>query len=144
MVFDIRKCAYLRWQSHSSRHHFLLSSMESALSGTGIGFYLQLVWAFVSWGETAKEAKKQKPLTDATVNFSIVQATNISLVYTIDSYRPVTGELAVTQHAFKCKPYQNNNDTRDMILTLSLRHSSGIWLSLFLLHESLDQRIWLC
>ncbi|KAJ4252321.1 hypothetical protein NW762_010919 [Fusarium torreyae] len=35
------------------------------------------------------------------LNFSIVQATNISLVYTIDGYRPVTGELAVTQHAFK-------------------------------------------
>ncbi|KAM0346308.1 hypothetical protein ACHAPU_005739 [Fusarium lateritium] len=35
------------------------------------------------------------------LNFSIVQATNISLVYTIDSYRPVAGELAVTQHAFK-------------------------------------------
>ncbi|KAF4457086.1 hypothetical protein F53441_874 [Fusarium austroafricanum] len=35
------------------------------------------------------------------LNFSIVQATNISLVYTMDSYRPVAGELAVTQLAFK-------------------------------------------
>lgn len=34
---------------------------------------------------------------------AIVQATNVSLVYTIDSYRPVAGELAVTQLAFKCK-----------------------------------------
>ncbi len=37
-----------------------------------------------------------------TVNFSIVQATNISLVYTIDAYRPVAGEITVSQFAFKC------------------------------------------
>ncbi|KAF5252002.1 hypothetical protein FANTH_2956 [Fusarium anthophilum] len=35
------------------------------------------------------------------LNLAIVQATNVSLVYTIDSYRPVAGELAVTQLAFK-------------------------------------------
>lgn len=35
------------------------------------------------------------------INFSIVQATNVSLVYTIDSYRPVAGEIVVTQMAFK-------------------------------------------
>ncbi|KAJ4347338.1 uncharacterized protein N0V89_011279 [Didymosphaeria variabile] len=35
------------------------------------------------------------------LNFSIVQATNVSLVYTIDSYRPVAGELVVTQLGFK-------------------------------------------
>lgn len=38
-----------------------------------------------------------------SVNFSIVQATNISLVYTIDAYRPVAGEVTVSQFAFKCK-----------------------------------------
>lgn len=37
----------------------------------------------------------------ALINFSIVQATNISLVYTVDSYRPVAGEVVVTQMAFK-------------------------------------------
>ena len=37
------------------------------------------------------------------MTFSIVQATNITLVYTIDSYRPVAGEITVTQLAFKCK-----------------------------------------
>ncbi|KAH6684663.1 major facilitator superfamily domain-containing protein [Halenospora varia] len=37
----------------------------------------------------------------ALISFSIVQATNVSLVYTIDSYRPVAGELVVTQMAFK-------------------------------------------
>jgi len=35
------------------------------------------------------------------VNFTITQATNVSLVYTIDSYRPVAREIVVTQLAFK-------------------------------------------
>lgn len=35
------------------------------------------------------------------INFSITQATNVSLVYTIDSYRPIAGEIVVTQLAFK-------------------------------------------
>ncbi|KAF9696857.1 hypothetical protein EKO04_005704 [Ascochyta lentis] len=37
----------------------------------------------------------------ALINFSIVQATNVSLVYTIDCYRPVAGEITVTQMAWK-------------------------------------------
>ncbi|CAG9952770.1 unnamed protein product [Clonostachys rosea f. rosea IK726] len=35
------------------------------------------------------------------LSFSVVQATNITLVYTIDVYRPIAGEITVTQHAFK-------------------------------------------
>ncbi|CUM55113.1 uncharacterized protein AC631_03445 [Debaryomyces fabryi] len=35
------------------------------------------------------------------LNFSLTQATNISLVYTIDCYRPIVGEITVTQLAFK-------------------------------------------
>ncbi|KAJ5785004.1 uncharacterized protein N7503_010216 [Penicillium pulvis] len=35
------------------------------------------------------------------INFTITQATNVSLVYTIDSYRPIAGEIVVTQLAFK-------------------------------------------
>ncbi|KAJ4989591.1 hypothetical protein SVAN01_04968 [Stagonosporopsis vannaccii] len=35
------------------------------------------------------------------INFSIVQATNVSLVYTVDCYRPVAGEIVVTQMAWK-------------------------------------------
>jgi len=37
-----------------------------------------------------------------------VQATTITLVYTIDSYRPVAGEITVTQLAFKGK-YKTSN-----------------------------------
>jgi len=35
------------------------------------------------------------------LNFSIVQATNISLVYTIDAYRPIAGEVTVATLCFK-------------------------------------------
>jgi hypothetical protein len=35
------------------------------------------------------------------VNFSIVLAVNVSFVYTVDSYRPIGGEIMVTQLAFK-------------------------------------------
>jgi len=35
------------------------------------------------------------------INFSISQATNVSLVYCIDAYRPVAGEVVVAQLAFK-------------------------------------------
>lgn len=37
------------------------------------------------------------------LNFSIAQATNVSLVYVIDSYRPVASEIVVTQLGFKCE-----------------------------------------
>lgn len=37
------------------------------------------------------------------VSFAITQGTNVSFVYCIDSFRPVAGEVTVTQLAFKCK-----------------------------------------
>lgn len=37
------------------------------------------------------------------LSFAIVQATNVSLVYTIDSYRPAAGEVTVAQLSFKGK-----------------------------------------
>jgi hypothetical protein len=39
----------------------------------------------------------------ALLNFSIVQATNVALVYVIDAYRPVAGEVTLSVMAFKCK-----------------------------------------
>jgi hypothetical protein len=36
------------------------------------------------------------------VSFAITQGTNVSFVYCIDSFRPVAGEVTVTQLAFKC------------------------------------------
>lgn len=42
-------------------------------------------------------------ITDAAspVNFSIVQGTNICLVYVIDAYRPVAGEVTLAVMGFK-------------------------------------------
>jgi hypothetical protein len=37
------------------------------------------------------------------VSFAISQGTNVSFVYCIDSFRPVAGEVTVTQLAFKCQ-----------------------------------------
>jgi hypothetical protein len=39
----------------------------------------------------------------ALLNFSVVQATNVALVYVIDGYRPIAGEVTLTTMAFKCK-----------------------------------------
>ncbi|KAL4908626.1 hypothetical protein BDW74DRAFT_188538 [Aspergillus multicolor] len=36
------------------------------------------------------------------LSFAITQGTNVSFVYCIDSFRPVAGEVTVTQLAFKC------------------------------------------
>lgn len=41
------------------------------------------------------------------LNFSIAQATNVSLVYVVDAYRPIAGETVVTQLGFKCKLSDN-------------------------------------
>jgi len=48
----------------------------------------------------------------ALLNFSIVQATNVALVYTIDSYRPIAGEVTLTTMAFKCKSYLFHRTSR--------------------------------
>lgn len=39
----------------------------------------------------------------STVTFSISQGTNICLVYVIDAYRPVAGEITLAVMGFKCK-----------------------------------------
>lgn len=44
-----------------------------------------------------------KGLTLSLVNFSIVQGTNVALVYVIDAYRPVAGEITLAVMGFKCE-----------------------------------------
>jgi hypothetical protein len=39
------------------------------------------------------------------LNFAIVQATNVAMVYVIDCYRPAVGEVTVSILAFKGKYY---------------------------------------
>ena len=65
------------------------------------------------------------------LSFSIAQATNVTLVYVIDSYRPIAGETVVTQLAFKCKP---------SILTLNfpddrLTNHSLFWILAVILYQ---------
>jgi hypothetical protein len=43
----------------------------------------------------------QEPLMTRIVNFSVVQAMNVAIVYTVDAYRPIGGEVVVTQLVFK-------------------------------------------
>lgn len=37
------------------------------------------------------------------LSFAVAQATNVTLTYVVDSYRPIAGETVVTQLAFKCE-----------------------------------------
>lgn len=39
--------------------------------------------------------------TEPPVNFAIVQGTNVALVYVIDAYRPVAGEITLAVMGFK-------------------------------------------
>jgi len=64
------------------------------------------------------------------LNFSIAQATNVSLVYVVDSYRPIAGETVVTQLAFKCKYSKMLRSFRQLLIACS----SGFWIFAFLLH----------
>lgn len=50
------------------------------------------------------------------MSFAIAQGTNVSLVYIIDSYRPIAGETVVTQLAFKCKsPVIEGNNSKQKL-----------------------------
>lgn len=66
------------------------------------------------------------------MSIAIAQATNVSLVYVIDSYRPIAGETVVSQLAFKC----------EFIIirfpTFYLTSDSLFWFLAILLHQSLD------
>lgn len=59
-----------------------------ALALYGIGIEHELHWMVPTLGL-------------GLLNFSIAQATNVSLCYIVDSYRPIAGEGVVTQLAFK-------------------------------------------
>ncbi|TQV99662.1 MFS transporter [Cordyceps javanica] len=56
------------------------------------------------------------------VNFSITQATTVCLVYVIDSYRPIAGEITLAVMGFKCDTF---------------------WIFPLFRDKSLDQQVWL-
>ena len=77
-----------------------------ALMLYGVGLGHRLPWIVPTIGLSLRQLTRsswpRKTLADALiVNFVLVQATTISLVYSIDSYRPIGGEVVVTQLALK-------------------------------------------
>lgn len=81
-----------------------------ALALYGCGIHWKMHWIVPTLGiglskphlqEDSRLSGEPSHANVCTVNFTITQATNVSLVYTIDSYRPVAGEVVVTQLAFK-------------------------------------------
>lgn len=67
---------------------FSLISTPLSLILYGVGIQYKLHWMCPTVGL-------------ALLNFSIVQGTNVALVYTIDCYRPIAGEVTLTVMAFK-------------------------------------------
>jgi MFS family permease len=76
-----------------------------ALALYGCGIEWKMHWMVPTLGIGLSKFFLLSCMTKTTltfaVNFTITQATNVSLVYTIDSYRPIAGEIVVTQLAFK-------------------------------------------
>ncbi|KAL1887179.1 hypothetical protein Sste5346_010374 [Sporothrix stenoceras] len=56
------------------------------LYGVGVGHNLHWICPVIAFG---------------LINFTIVQAANIAIVYMIDCYRPIAGEVTTTQYTFK-------------------------------------------
>lgn len=81
------------------------------------------------------------------VSFSITQGTNVSFVYCIDSFRPVAGEVAVTQLAFKCM-YRSSfskiflledpSDIRECCSNVRKFSLSLLRIPAFVLHQPMD------
>lgn len=67
---------------------FSLISTPLSLILYGVGIQNKLHWMCPTMGL-------------ALLNFSIVQGTNVALVYTIDAYRPIAGEVTLTTMGFK-------------------------------------------
>ena len=77
-----------------------------ALALYGCGIHYKMHWMVPTLGIGLSkfsfcDTRTSSSLLTFAVNFTITQATNVSLVYTIDSYRPIAGEIVVTQLAFK-------------------------------------------
>ena len=71
----------------------------------GVGIQNKLHWMVPTLGlglcEKICSTSEASLSLHVLVTFAVTQATNVSLVYTIDAYRPVAGEIVVTQLGFK-------------------------------------------
>lgn len=83
----------------------------------GVGIHNNMHWIVPTLGlgfcKDCRLSDTDNPHADQMqVSFAIAQSTNVSLVYVIDSYRPIAGETVVSQLAFKCK-------SRDVVSNIS-------------------------
>lgn len=121
----------------------ITSPLALILYGVGIGKELHWIVPTIGLGLCKSRGWLREDIREAnpryTVNFSIVQATNISLVYTIDAYRPVAGEITVSQFAFKCEFRLSSPAGTLPHLTDSVASNSRLRFPPLLLHQSLDR-----
>ena len=107
----------------------ITSPLALILYGVGIGKELHWIVPTIGLGLCKSRGRLREDMREAnprcTVNFSIVQATNISLVYTIDAYRPVAGEITVSQFAFKCEFRLSSPQVPDHIVLTRLRPTAA-------------------
>lgn len=76
------------------------------LYGAGFGLKLHWMCPVMGIGLSKFDPSILRPSSRALtklspVGFTVVQSMNVSLVYILDSYRPVSGEVIVTQSTFK-------------------------------------------
>ena len=109
----------------------------------GIGIQHQLHWICPTIGLGLCKCVWFRLVTFAdkidSVSFAIAQGTNVCLVYVIDGYRPVAGEVTLAVMGFKCKCAPS---ARFGIEELTLL-SSTLWLCPQFLHQPLDRPIWI-
>jgi hypothetical protein len=92
----------------------IVSPLACILYGVGFGMKLHWICAvfgiglgmqFFDWFSHTFNPYSML-MCNASVNFTTVQATNIAIVYIVDSYRPIAGEVIVTQSVYKGLSFQ--------------------------------------
>ena len=76
---------------------------ESILKPTGWFLWLESSYVRAFDPETSHMAIIRSTNVVHTVSLGSSAAIGISVVYTVDCYRPIAGEVTVTQITFKCK-----------------------------------------
>lgn len=108
----------------------ITAPLALVLFGVGIQHHLNFMCPTI--GLALCELKISQPcrlrvlLTVYAVNFSIAQATNVCLVYVIDAYRPVAGEITLAVMGFKGRLCLDRLPPHILWIRLTLR--STFWI----------------